>query len=142
PLGHSVEELYRGQIEGKSGVGRITLFNANRFPTRIAAQVKNLDLGRFVGSTERWGNAGSNSKFAAAAAGQALADANLLQNNDIDRTRFGVYLGSGEGIQDFHHLISLIAQSYEPGQRLDVPIFTRGGLLYFHPGHEYEQELH
>ena len=28
----------------------------------------------------------------------------------VDRTRFGVYLGSGEGIQDFHNLISLIAQ--------------------------------
>jgi 3-oxoacyl-[acyl-carrier-protein] synthase II len=143
PLGHNVEELYRGQIEGKSGVGRITLFNASRFPTRIAGQVKNFDLGRFVSSPDRWANSGTNSRFAAAAAQQALADANLLDNPKVDRTRFGVYLGSGEGIQDFHHLVSLIAQSYQPDRRsVDVPTFARGGLRDFHPGHEYEQELH
>src|SRR5262245_27631100 len=108
PLGHSVDELYRSQLEGQSGVGPISLFNATRFPTQFAAEVKDFDLGRFVADPKRWANSGANSRFAAAAAQQALSDAGLIDDARVDRTRFGVYLGSGEGIQDFHHLISLI----------------------------------
>ncbi|MBL8799801.1 MAG: beta-ketoacyl-[acyl-carrier-protein] synthase family protein [Planctomycetia bacterium] len=143
PLGHSVELLYRNQLEAKSGVGPISLFNASRFPTKIAGQVKDFDLGKFVGNVERWADSGVNSKFSAAAGAQALADAGLLDNSQVDRTRIGVYLGCGEGIQDFHHLVSLIAQSWRPERRLvDVVNFTKNGLYHFHPGREYEQELH
>jgi 3-oxoacyl-[acyl-carrier-protein] synthase II len=143
PLGPSVEALYRGQIEGKSGVGLISLFNASRFPTKIAAQLKDFDLGKHVGNTERWANAGSNSKFAAAASQQAMADSGLLEDEHVDRTRFGVYLGCGEGIQDFHHLISLIATCAPPQSRtVDAVAFSKGGLKFFHPGRECEQELH
>src|SRR5947209_82382 len=142
PLGHNVEDLFRAQIEGRSGIGPITAFNAKRFPTKFAAQVKDFDLGRFVRDPERWENSGVNSRFAAGAAQQALADADLLDNPKVDRTRIGVYLGSGEGIQDFHHLVSLVAQSAQPGGKVNAPAFTAAGLRYFHPGREYEQELH
>ena len=53
-----------------------------------------------------------------AAARQALADAGLLDARGVDRTRFGIYLGSGEGIQDFHNLVSLIARSYRAAEYL------------------------
>jgi 3-oxoacyl-[acyl-carrier-protein] synthase II len=143
PLGHSVEELFRAQLEGRSGVGPITLFNASRFPTRFAAQVKDFDLGRYVSEPQRWADSGANSRFAAAAAHQALSDAGLLENDRVDRTRFGVYLGSGEGIQDFHHLVALIAQTYHADRReVDTATFLAGGLRDFHPGRELEQELH
>jgi 3-oxoacyl-[acyl-carrier-protein] synthase II len=143
PLGHSVEELFQAHVEGRSGVGPITLFNARRFPTRFAAQVKNFDLGKYVNEPQRWADSGANSRFAAAAAQQALADAGLLDDGKVDRMRFGVYLGSGEGIQDFHHLVSLVAQTYEPERRdVDTAAFARGGLREFHPGREFEQELH
>ena len=46
PLGHSVQDLYRSQLEGRSGVGPITHFNAGGFPTTFAAQVKDFDLER------------------------------------------------------------------------------------------------
>ena len=121
PLGHNVEELFSAQLEGRSGIGPIMLFNANRFPTKFAAQVKDFDLTRHVKQPERWANSGSNSKFAAAAAQEALTDAGLLSDTRVDRTRCGVYLGAGEGIQDFHYLISLIAQSCRPGQRTVKP---------------------
>jgi 3-oxoacyl-[acyl-carrier-protein] synthase II len=143
PLGNSVEQLFNSQIEGRSGVGPITLFDARGFPTQFAAQVKDFELSRYVKEPEIWANSGSNSQFAAAAAQQALADAELLDNQKVDRTRFGVYLGSGEGIQDFHHLVSLVAQSYQPARRaVDSAIFARGGLGQFHPGREFEQEPH
>jgi 3-oxoacyl-[acyl-carrier-protein] synthase II len=143
PLGHNVEDLYKKQLEGKSGIGPIALFNASRFPTKFAAQVKDFDLGRHVKDPSRWKDSGANSRFAAAAAQEALSDAGLLDNPRVDRTRFGVYLGSGEGIQDFHHLISLISESYQPERRgCDTTIFAAGGLSQFHPGREFEQELH
>ena len=143
PLGHSVEELYQGQVEGRSGVGPIELFNARHFPTKFAAQVKGFDLVRYVSGTERWANAGANSKFAAGAAQQALADAELLESGRVDCTRFGVYLGSGEGIQDFHHMVSLVARHYRPERRqVDAVAFAEDGLHAFHAGCEAEQELH
>ena len=42
PLGHTVRELFRAQIEGRSGVGPITSFDARGFPTTFAAMVAEL----------------------------------------------------------------------------------------------------
>jgi 3-oxoacyl-[acyl-carrier-protein] synthase II len=143
PLGHGVNEMFEAQIAGRSGVGPIASFNASRFPTTFAAQVKRFNLADFVKDPGRWKHSGVNSQFAAAAAQQALTDAGLLDDARVDRARFGVYLGSGEGIQDFHNLLSLIAQAYDPAKRIvDTSVFNRGGIQVFHPGPESEQELH
>ncbi len=145
PLGHSVEETFRALCEGRSGVGPIHRFNASRFPTTFAAEVKDFDLGRWIKNAERFRDTGVNTQFALAAARQALEDADLLdgQGPGVDRTRFGTYFGSGEGIQDFHNLLSLIGQSYRRESRsVDTVAFVRGGLSRFHAGRESEQELH
>lgn len=143
PLGHSPAELYHSQLEGKTGVGPITLFNARAFPTTFAAQVKNFDLGGYVRDPQRWENSGVNTRFALAAAHQALNDANLLDHAKADPGRIGVYLGSGEGIQDFDHLIPLIAHTYiKERNEMDAVPFSEGGLKKFHAGREFEQELH
>jgi 3-oxoacyl-[acyl-carrier-protein] synthase II len=145
PLGHGVEEMFRAAAEGRSGVGPIDRFNARRFPTTFAAEVKGFDLGRWVKDPARFADCGVNTWFALAAARQALEDAGLLeeQHPAVDRTRFGIYFGSGEGIQDFHTLLSLIGQNYRRESRdVDTASFARGGLTHFHPGRESEQELH
>jgi 3-oxoacyl-[acyl-carrier-protein] synthase II len=143
PLGHSVQEMMDAQVAGRGGVGPITAFNARRFPTTFAAQVKGFDLSRFVADAGRYKHCGVNGQFAAAAARQALSDAGLVELRGVDPTRFGVYLGSGEGIQDFPNLISLIAQALGPdGRTVDFASFERGGLRWFHAGREAEQELH
>ncbi len=143
PLGHSVAQTIENQLAGQSGVGPIHHFNASRFPTQFAAQVKDFELSHCVPNCGRWADSGVNSRFAAAAAQEALRDAGLLDNPRVDLTRFGVYLGSGEGIQDFHNLISLVARSAAPdGRSLNLPTFERGALASFHVGRESEQELH
>jgi 3-oxoacyl-[acyl-carrier-protein] synthase II len=143
PLGHNVRETIDAQLHGKNGVGPIHSFNANRFPTKFAAQVKDFDLHRFIPDSRRWDHSGVNSQFAAVAAQEALKDAGLLNENRVDRNRFGVYLGSGEGIQDFHNLLWWIYQSYRRETRqLDAATFERGTLNAFHPERESEQELH
>jgi len=143
PLGHNVADLYKSLLEARSGVGPISLFNASRFPTKFAAQVTNFDLNQWVEDPAEWVDSGANTRFALGAARQALADANLLGSDKGDRTRIGIYLGSGEGIQDFHNLVYLVSQSYRPEKRMvDAPSFERGGLISFHSGREFEQELH
>ncbi|MBI3406851.1 MAG: beta-ketoacyl-[acyl-carrier-protein] synthase family protein [Planctomycetes bacterium] len=143
PLGHSVEQLYRNQIEGRSGVGPISIFDASTMPTKFAGEVKGFELGRWVKDPARWRDSGSNSRFAAAAAQQALEDAGLIGNTSVDRTRFGVYLGSGEGIQDFPNMISMIAKSYQQDKNaVNAVSFTSEGMKRFHAGREFEQELH
>jgi 3-oxoacyl-[acyl-carrier-protein] synthase II len=143
PLGPSVAATMDGQLAGRSGIGPITRFDAHTFPTTFAAEVQGFDLADFIPDPARWKHSGVNSQFAAAAAQQALADADLLDDARVDRTRFGVYLGSGEGIQDFHGLVSLIAHAYDPARRkVDFADFCRHALGRFHPGQEAEQELH
>src|SRR5438132_6306496 len=142
PLGHSVQSMFEAQLAGKSGVGPIRRFNAATFPTNFAAEVKDFDLARFVSGAERWVNSGVNSQFAAAAAQQALADAGVLEDGRVDRTRFGIYLGSGEGIEDFPNLIALIAPAWRrEGRKFDAATFSRNAMQAFHAGHESEQEL-
>lgn len=143
PLGHSVDELYASQIAGKSGVRCTTRFDARRFPTKFAAEVEDFDLHRFIRDADRWEDTGVNSQFSAAAAQQAISDAGLLEDRGIDRGRFGVYLGSGEGIQDFQNLMWQLAQAYRREQRnVDAVAFERGAIATFHPRREAEQELH
>jgi 3-oxoacyl-[acyl-carrier-protein] synthase II len=143
PLGHSVAGMWRALLEGRSGVGPITRFDASRFPTRIAAEVRDFELGRFVKDPSRWRDAGDNSRFAAAAAQLALDDSRLLDDRRVDRTRCGVYLGTGEGIQDFPTVLTIVARGYRPETRdIDTPAFIAAALELYHPGREYEQELH
>src|SRR5262245_1084786 len=122
PLGNTVRGMFNALLEGKSGVSPIARFNARRFPTQFAAQVLDYDLGQFVADKEVWAPSGVNTQFALGAAQQALSDAGVLDNSKIDRARCGVYLGSGEGIQDFPNLICQVASAYQRDKRtVDVP---------------------
>jgi 3-oxoacyl-[acyl-carrier-protein] synthase II len=144
PLGDSAEELFRSQVQGRSGVGAITRFDASTFPTRFAAEVRGFDLARYVRAPQRWADAGAASQFAAAAARLALEDSGLLDESaGADRTRFGVYLGIGEGTQEFQEMLGAVSAAYRPEQRcLDTVVLAQTALRTFHAGREYEQELH
>jgi 3-oxoacyl-[acyl-carrier-protein] synthase II len=143
PLGDTPAELFRSQLAGESGVGPITHIDARSFPTTFAAEVKGFDLGRYVGPANRWADAGAASRFAAAATQLAFADAGLAGDSRLDRSRTGIYLGTGEGNQDFDAIIGITARSYRVGQdRYDPVLLYRHGLREYHAGREYEQELH
>lgn len=142
PLGHNVQQLYAAQIEGKSGVGPTFRFDASTFPTTFSSQVKDFELGKFIPDAERWAICGLNTKFALAAAREAMLDAGLLDNNKVDRTECGVYLGSGEGSHDFHHLVGCASKSMMPdGYKVDPKTFFTHALKSFSGAHEYEMEL-
>lgn len=143
PLGHSVDELFRAACEGKSGVGPIQQFDARTFPTSFAAEVRNFNLANHFSDAGRFEDCGVNTRFALAAARQALEHSGLLDDKKIDRNRFGIYLGSGEGIHDFPNLVTAIAMSTAPDLRsLVASEFNVAALKYFHPRRESELEMH
>jgi 3-oxoacyl-[acyl-carrier-protein] synthase II len=141
PLGHSVGELFASQVEGRTAVAPITHFDARTFPTTFASEVKNFDLAKFLPGAERYANCGVNTHYALAAARAALGEAGLLDGKG-DRSRMGVYLGSGEGKEDFEALASSTAAATPPGERT-ADIRQAVGLLYqrLNGTQEAEQEM-
>jgi 3-oxoacyl-[acyl-carrier-protein] synthase II len=115
PLGHTPAELYASQIEGRTAVAPFTRFDARTMPTTFASEVRDFELGRYVKhDLERYSNCGVNTQFAIGSTHDALADAGLLGEHIGDRTRMGVYLGSGEGSEDFPALINSVGVATDP----------------------------
>lgn len=138
PLGTSVETVWSRLLNSESGVAPTTLFDASSFPTRISAEVKNWDLSQVGLDPEEWKLHGRHTRFAIGAAQQAMVGSGL-DVAKIDPTRFGIYLGSGEGQQDFERFTQMMVHALE-GDQLDLPRFTKKGLEILHPIAELEQE--
>ena len=87
---------------------------------------------------EVWKLRGRHTRFAAGAAKKAMRDSGILEAH-LDPTRLGVYLGSGEGQQDFHTFARMMTQALAGGE-FDLATFTKAGLEWLHPTIELEQE--
>ena len=138
PLGTDVETLWQGLSSGASGVGRTSLFDARNFPTQISAEVRDWDLSAVGEDPKHWKYQGRHTRFAVGAAKQAVGSSGVLDAG-LDPTRFGVYLGSGEGQQDFDRFTSMMMSAID-GDHLDVGKFTERGLEILNPLAELEQE--
>jgi 3-oxoacyl-[acyl-carrier-protein] synthase II len=138
PVGKDVKSMWDSICEGRSGIGAITYFDASNFPTRFAAQVKDFDFSKYVDDPNRYEHAGRNIRFAIAAAKEAMGDSGVLDSG-LDPERLGVYLGAGEGQQDFVTFMGLVARSQSDGQ-MDLQKFTELGLKELNPQAELEQE--
>jgi len=96
PVGNDVPVFWKSLKEGKSGVGMITSFDATKFDSRIAGEVKGFDP-KLHGMTFK--DAKRMDKFAqyaVAAAKQAIESSGLDLNKE-DKERIGVMVGSGIG---------------------------------------------
>lgn len=138
PVGNTAEAMWKSLCAGKSGIGPITHFDATGFPTKFAAEVRDFKLSDYVDDDKRFAYAGRNIRFAVGAAKQAYDDSGLT-GTSFDPARFGVYLGAGEGQQDFNTVMSMIAESQIDGE-VDLAEFTRRGLAKLHAQTELEQE--
>jgi 3-oxoacyl-[acyl-carrier-protein] synthase II len=137
PLGTSVPQLWANLKEGKSGVDFTTIFDASNFPTQISAEVKNWSLADSGEDPKPWEKRGRHTKFAIGAARQAVNDSGVL--GTVDSDRFGVYLGAGEGQQDFYNFSHMMVAALKDGQ-LDLAAFIQEGLKRLDPQLELEQE--
>ncbi|WP_322795908.1 beta-ketoacyl-ACP synthase II [Tepidiforma sp.] len=97
-VGHTAEETWRAMVEGRSGIGPITLFDPEPYPVRIQAEVKGYDLGdRVDAKQQRYMN--RSVTFGVGAALEALADSGLTIT-DENADMVGVIFGSGAGGTD------------------------------------------
>ncbi|HVJ79581.1 MAG TPA: beta-ketoacyl-ACP synthase II [Planctomycetia bacterium] len=140
PLGRGAEATWEAMKEGRSGVDFISLFDAAEFPTKIAGEVRNYSVAQIGEDEAKWKYSGRNIKFALAAAKEAVKDSGVWERGyEPDRT--GVYLGAGEGGQDFFNFVEAIAQAYDESERnVDPAQFFRGGVEKLHGKKELEQE--
>src|SRR2546425_11364603 len=95
PIGNDVETVWSNLVEGVSGVGPITHFDASSYTTRIAAEVKGFEPERYMDrKTAR--HIGRYCQFALAASQQALSDSGLDPGR-MDPDDVGVIVSSGIG---------------------------------------------
>jgi 3-oxoacyl-[acyl-carrier-protein] synthase II len=95
PLGNSVREYWDGLAAGKSGAAPITRFDAEKFKTRFACEVKGLNLEDYLDRKEAR-KMDPYTQYAMIVAEQAIQDSGL-DVEKIDTDRAGVIWGSGIG---------------------------------------------
>ncbi len=95
PIGNDVDSFWKNLCDGKSGIGRITRFDPEKYDTQIAAEVKDFDPQNYVDKKEIK-RMDRYTQFAMAAAKMAVEDADLDWSRENSQ-RFGVILGTGVG---------------------------------------------
>ena len=96
PLGNSVSEYWHGLIHGVSGANAITLFDASKFKTRFACELKSFEPTDFLDRKEAR-KMDLFSQFALVVAEEAVKDARLEEIAEDEADRIGVIWGSGIG---------------------------------------------
>jgi len=95
PLGNNLHDFWEGLKNGVSGSVMITRFNAEKFKTRFACEVKNYDPSDYFDRKEV-NRLDLYSQYAIIAADEAIADSGI-ENDKADKERIGVIWGSGIG---------------------------------------------
>ena len=139
PVGVGVDEAWASILAGRSGIGPITRFDASGFPVRIAGEVKDFDVSKWLSAKESR-RYDTFIHYGLVAAMESIRDAGLEGWNG-DKERAGVCIGSGIGglpmIEETH------AAYGAGGLRKVSPFFVPGtiinmisGLLSIHYGYK------
>ena len=109
PLGNTLQEYWNGLLNGVSGAAGITLFDANKFKTRFACEVKGFDPLNFFDKKESR-KIDRYSQFALAVTQEGVKDSGL-DVEKVNHNRVGVIWGSGiGGLRTFHDEVSEFAR--------------------------------
>jgi 3-oxoacyl-[acyl-carrier-protein] synthase II len=130
-VGNKTDEVWRNLLAGKSGIGRITQFDASRHASQIAAEVKNFDPFNFIEKKEVK-KMGRFIHFAMAAAEEAMCMSGL-QITPENADNVGVHIGSGIGgfdIIEREHTALM-----EGGPRKISPFFIPAAIINLAAGH-------
>ncbi|GIN37913.1 MULTISPECIES: beta-ketoacyl-ACP synthase II [Heyndrickxia] len=95
PVGNDARTSWENIIAGKSGIGPLTRVNAEEYPAKVAAEVKDFDIENYIERKEAR-KMDRFTHYAIAASMMAVKDANLTINED-NANRVGVWIGSGIG---------------------------------------------
>ncbi len=110
PLGNNFQEYWNALLNGVSGAGPVTLFDATNFKTRFACELKNYNPENYferkdVRKYDRC------AQFGIISSREAVKDSKLLDYPELDKTRVGVVWGSGiGGLLTFEQEVTTFAQ--------------------------------
>jgi len=120
PVGNDVDTAWKNILEGKSGIGPLTGINADDFPAKVAAEVKDFNIENFIEKKEAR-KMDRFTHYAIAASMMAVKDADLTINDD-NASRVGVWIGSGiGGMETFENQFEIFL---EKGHRRVSPFFV------------------
>lgn len=109
PIGSTVSDYWKNLCEGISGAAAITHFDASKFKTRFACEVKNFDVSAFIERKEAR-KMDKFTQYAMVVSDEAILDSGL-DTTKIDHDRVGVIWGSGiGGLDTFLHECSDFAR--------------------------------
>ena len=132
PIGNTVPEYWDSLVKGVSGAAPITRFDASKFKTRFACEVKNFDPEDFMDRKEAR-KLDPFVHYALASTDEAVKDANL-DFDKLDTNRIGVIWGSGiGGLKTFLDEVTNFANS--DGTPRFNPFFIPKMILDIAPGH-------
>jgi 3-oxoacyl-[acyl-carrier-protein] synthase II len=102
PLGNTAPEYWEGLKNGVSGAGPITRFDASKFKTQFACEVKNFDVLNYIDKKEAR-RMDPYTQYAMVSSEEAVKDSGLDVAN-VDKDRIGVIWGTGiGGLTSFFH---------------------------------------
>ena len=121
PSGNNVQDYWDGLVNGRSGAGPITHFDASLFKTQFACEVKGFNAAEYIDRKEAR-KMDLYAQYAVAVAKQAVSDAGL-DGEAIDKNRVGVVFGAGiGGIRTFEEEIGYYAMNKQNGPKFN-PFF-------------------
>ncbi len=133
PLATGVEESWRRLIEGRSGAGPITRFDASDMNCRVACEVRRGDGTDGTFNADQWVDSKDQRRFdsfiiyALAAAAQAMTDSGWKPQTQEEQCRTGVLVGSGIGGLPLIEATTLVLA--DKGPRRVSPFFIPGSLI-------------
>ena len=121
PVGNTPEETWESLVGGVSGAAPITLFDASKFKTQFACEVKGLNVNDYIDRKEAR-KMDRYTQLALVSAAQAVKDSGMDLEKE-DKNRIGVIFGVGiGGIRTFEDEVSYYAQNKENGPKFN-PFF-------------------
>ena len=134
PLGNDVESTWKAAVNGESGAGPITHFDASKFKTQFACEVKDFDPTTLF-DRKKARQIDLYAMYALAAAGQAVKDAHLEDDEKVDKNRVGVVFAAGiGGLHTFEEEAGYYAKNEEKGPKYN-PFFIPKMIADIAAGH-------
>jgi beta-ketoacyl-acyl-carrier-protein synthase II len=134
PLGNDVATTWNAALQGESGAGPITHFDASKFKTQFACEVKNFNAADHI-DRKKLRTLDLYAQYALVAARQAVADSKLEDAPNLDRDRVGVIVAAGiGGLHTFEEEAGYYALNKENGPKYN-PFFIPKMIADIASGH-------
>lgn len=132
PVGNDLHTNWENIKNGASGIDKITRFDTSTFATQIAGEVKNFDYQGIIDEKDAR-RMDIFIRYGIVAGCQAVEDSGIANNNNINKDRVGVIMGSGiGGLQLIEETRDIFK---EKGVRRISPFFITGSISNMVGGH-------